>query len=113
MKSKRGALVAPCLSCSNHERDGHPMSILVDVCADLLKKRTSRRSRSEGYPTSNGASLYLELLKRCLTNYVYNDDLDLMRGESSVDLATGRRVTVKPAPVTPEKKYYGGIWPSR
>src|SRR5450631_2776033 len=106
MKSKRGALVAPCLSCSNHERDGHPMSILVDVCADLLKKRTSRRSRSEGYPTSNGASLYLELLKRCLTNYVYNDDLDLMRGELVLDTATGRTVSVRAAPGIPENKYY-------
>jgi hypothetical protein len=89
------------------------MSILVDVCTDLLKRRTYRRSRSEGYPTSNGAILYLELLKKCLTNYIYDDDLDLMRGESAVDPETGRAVTVKPAPVIQENKYYGSMWPSR
>jgi O-methyltransferase len=89
------------------------MSILVDVWADLLKKRTHRRSRSEGYPTSNGASLYLELLKRCLTNYVYDDDLDLMRGELVLDPATGRTVSVRAAPGIPENKYYGEMWPSR
>ena len=89
------------------------MSILVDVWADLLKRRTSRRSRSEGYSTSNGASLYLDLLKRCLTNYVYDDDLDLMRGELVVDPATGRTVSVTAAPGIPENKYYGEMWPSR
>src|ERR1700675_1811291 len=89
------------------------MSILLDVCADLLKKRTSSRSHSESRPTSNGASLYLELLKRCLTNYIHNDDLDLLKGEAAVDPATGRHIAVKPAPVSPENKYYGSIWPSR
>ena len=90
------------------------MSILVDVCADLLKKLTThRRTRSDGYPTNTGAILYLELLKKCLTNYIYDDDLDLKSGDSAVDPATGRYVTVRPAPVIPEEKYYGGIWPSR
>ena len=37
------------------------MSILVDVCANLLKKRTYKRSFSEGDPTSDAAVLYLEL----------------------------------------------------
>src|SRR5271167_3256979 len=64
-------------------------------------------------PTGNGAILYLELLKKCLTNYIYDDDLDLRNGETAVDPATGRYVTVKPVPADPEKKYYGGIWPSR
>jgi O-methyltransferase len=89
------------------------MSILVDVCADLLKRRTYSRSRSRRYPASDGANLYLELLKKCITNYIYDDDLDLMRGESAVDPATGHIVSVRPAPAVPEAKYYGGIWPSR
>ena len=89
------------------------MSILRNVCADLLKKRTHSRLRGESHPTSNAASLYLELLKKCLTNYIHDDDLDLMGGDFVVDAATGRYVTVKPAPATPESKYYGSIWPSR
>ena len=79
----------------------------------LLDRRTHGRSGSEGAPIGGSASLYLELLKRCLTNYIYDDDVDLLHGEFAVDPATGLYVNVKPAPVTPEGKYYGGIWPSR
>lgn len=62
---------------------------------------------------NNSAMLYLELLKRCLTNFIYDDALDLLRGEFAVDPATGRYVNIRPSPVTPEGKYYGDIWPSR
>lgn len=62
---------------------------------------------------SNGATLYLELLKRCLMNYIYDDDVDLLHGEFALDPASKRYVNLKPSPVTPEGKYFGGIWPSR
>ena len=87
------------------------MSILLSLCADLLKKRSSKPERGSD-PQRAERSLYLELLKRCLTNYIYDDDLDLMTGEVTVEPATGKYVTLKAAPVAPEKKYYGGIWPS-
>jgi hypothetical protein len=85
----------------------------TDLDADLLHKRTDGQSESRSAPLDNGAILYLELLKRCLTNYIYDDDLDLLHGEFAVDPATGLYVSVKPAPPTAEGKYYGGIWPSR
>ena len=89
------------------------MSILLNVLADLLKKGSSEKPERASDPTERAASLYLELLKKCLTNYIYDDDLDLMTGEVVVDPATGKYVTVKPAAVAPEQKYYGGMWPSR
>ena len=89
------------------------MSILLDVCRDILNKRTDRKAESEVQMTKDDAHLYIELLKKCVSNYIYNDDLDLMMGESKVDPATGKWVTVKGASFVPERKYYGGIWPSR
>jgi hypothetical protein len=95
------------------EGDGPAMSILMDLCASLLKRKTYAKPARASAPTQSEASLYLELLKKCLTNYIYDDDLDLMRGEIAVDPATGKYMTVKPVPVEPEKKYYGAMWPSR
>jgi O-methyltransferase len=57
--------------------------------------------------------LYLELLKKCVGNFIYDDDLDVMRGTFAVDAATGNFVTDHAAPSTPYRKYYGGVWPSR
>jgi len=61
----------------------------------------------------DSVKLYLDLLKRCVSNSIYDDDLDLMRGTMTLDAATGRYVAVKGVPVDPARKYFGGIWPSR
>lgn len=87
------------------------MSILLSLCADLLKGTGKPSGANE--PTVDSARLYLDLLKKCLTNYIYDDDLDLNTGEVDVDPATGKYVTRVPAHVTQEQKYLGKIWPSR
>src|SRR5258706_9204274 len=58
-------------------------------------------------------TLYLELLKKCVGNFIYDDDLDLMRGEIGVDQETGKYFTLDAALVDAQQKYDGGIWPSR
>lgn len=57
--------------------------------------------------------LYLELLKRCVSNYVYDDDLDLAQGKSAVDPASGKILPADAAHRDPRLKYYGAMWPSR
>jgi hypothetical protein len=59
------------------------------------------------------ARLYIDLLKRCVSNSIYDDDMDMMKGENVVDAETGRYVVVDPARVTLEEKYLGLIWPTR
>jgi len=90
------------------------MSVLLDLCSDLLRGSAhKRRAGGALYGSTNGAHLYLDLLKKCLCNYIYDDDLDLQQGETALDPLTGKYVTVKGAPFDPAKKFYGGIWPSR
>jgi len=48
---------------------------------------------------SPAADLYLELLKKCVGNSIYDDDLDLMRGTFSRDPVTGRIVSKDAAPM--------------
>lgn len=57
-------------------------------------------------------NLYLDLMKRCLTNHIYDGDKDLMRGEFVLDEKTGKYRAVSGADCEPEMKYLGGIWPS-
>jgi len=64
-------------------------------------------------PMNDVASLYIDLLKRCVSNSIYDDDMDMMKGENVVDAETGRYVVVDPARVTLEEKYLGLIWPTR
>ncbi len=62
---------------------------------------------------SNPVTLYVDLLKRCVSNSINDDDLDMMKGKFTVDPETGKYRSVEPAPVTGNKKHLGGIWPTR
>jgi O-methyltransferase len=66
-----------------------------------------------GLARSPTADLYIELLKNCVGNRVYDDDLDLMRGSFARDPATGKTVSTNPAPMDEDMKYFGKVWPSR
>lgn len=57
--------------------------------------------------------VYLDLLKRCVSNTIYDDDLDVMRGSFKRDPVTGKLSSVAAAPADPGRKYFGGIWPTR
>ena len=59
------------------------------------------------------ASLYIELLKKCVTNSIYNDDLDLQRGKFAVNSETNKFESVEGVPADPALKTLGKIWPSR
>lgn len=62
---------------------------------------------------SDSAELYIDLLKKCVGNFIYDDDLDLLHGEMVIDPETGKRYAVKPSVPEAYLKFYGGIWPSR
>ena len=59
------------------------------------------------------AALYLDLLMRCVTNSIYDDDLDTMRGSFRKDPQTGKLVSTDPAAADSRRKYLGAIWPTR
>jgi hypothetical protein len=63
--------------------------------------------------SGDAVKLYIDLLKRCVANFIYDDDLDLERGKFEVDPKTGKYVCIEPAPGVPEAKFVGGLWPSR
>jgi hypothetical protein len=90
------------------------VSVISKLLANVFKERRVQNDGSDADIGGNaGGALYLELLKKCVSNSIYDDDLDLMRGKVTVDPATGRHSTVEPAPANPELKYYGDMWPSR
>jgi O-methyltransferase len=62
---------------------------------------------------NNNAALYLDLLKKCLGNFIYDDDLDMMKGKFAADPKTGKSFSIEPAPAPESAKFYGGIWPTR
>lgn len=62
---------------------------------------------------TTATELYLELLKRCVSNAIYDDDLDVMRGSFTQDPASGKLIAGTPAPSDPKLKFHGGIWPTR
>jgi O-methyltransferase len=67
-----------------------------------------------GDATSNdSAKLYLDLLKKCVGNSIYDNDLDLMSGQFEIDPKTGRYVSTVASPVAAEAKYYGAMWPTQ
>jgi hypothetical protein len=59
------------------------------------------------------AELYIDLLKRCVSNTIYNDDLDVRRGSFERDAVTGKLSSMVAAPADAEERYFGGIWPTR
>jgi O-methyltransferase len=57
--------------------------------------------------------LYLDLLKKCLSDSIYDDGLDLLQGKFVMDQQTGK-VHSRDAPrAAPERKRLGLVWPSR
>jgi hypothetical protein len=57
--------------------------------------------------------LYLDLLKRCVSNTIYDDDLDVRVGTFGQDLVTGKLFSAEPAVPDAALKSIGGIWPTR
>jgi len=64
-------------------------------------------------PAAGATALYLELMKACLTNRIYDDDLDLRTGFIRRDPGSGKNVCVAGVAPDPNAKYLGHIWPSR
>jgi len=58
------------------------------------------------------AKLYVDLLKRCVSNSIYDNDLDLFSGQFGTDPKTGRYVSTVANPVSSEHKHFGDMWPS-
>lgn len=69
--------------------------------------------KSEIPVTGDPVSLYVDLLKKCVSNSINNDDLDMRIGKFAVDTNTGNYRSVEPAPATGKRKHLGWIWPTR
>jgi hypothetical protein len=64
---------------------------------------------------SASAKLYIDLLKKCVGNFIYDDDLNMLHGRVAVDPQTNECTIFEgqPIPADPREKYLGSIWPSR
>lgn len=88
------------------------MSILASLLKDIFSQK-QRAQIAENSPVHDAQELYLDLMKRCLMNYIYDDDVDQMRGEHELNSQSGKLAFVSGVHADPERKYYGGIWPSK
>ncbi len=43
---------------------------------------------------------YIDFLKKCVGNWIYDDDLILLSGEMAVDVKSGKCFAVSPEPAT-------------
>lgn len=57
--------------------------------------------------------LYLDLLKRCLCDSIYDDGLDLLQGKFVMDQQTGKLYSRDAPRAASERKRLGLTWPSR
>jgi len=62
---------------------------------------------------SDIVNLYLDLLKKCVGNFIHDDDLDLSRGKFVLDPESGKYFSDEPPQAEASLKFQGGIWPSR
>jgi len=62
---------------------------------------------------SDIVNLYIDLLKKCVGNFIYDDDFDLMRGRFVLDPESGKYFSHTPEQAEASLKFLGGIWPSR
>jgi hypothetical protein len=58
-------------------------------------------------------SLYVDLLKKCLTDSIYDDGLDMMSGTFAIDPETNMIRSIEAKTAAPDRKRLGLIWPSR
>lgn len=73
----------------------------------------TRAGGEERQGMSEPAMLYVDLLKRSLSNSLNDDDRDVRTGEFAMDGQTGSYRSVEPAPATAKRKHLGWIWPTR
>jgi O-methyltransferase len=62
---------------------------------------------------SDSLELYVDLLKRCLTDSIYDQGLDLLSGDFQLDSRSGEYHSENAQIAHPERKRLGLIWPSR
>ncbi len=89
------------------------MSLINNLCHTLWDKFTDKNSPREDPAQQAADQLYIALLKKCVSNSIYDDDLDLWRARFAVDPATGEQGTLEAAPADPKLKYHGALWPSK
>ncbi|MFO1305752.1 MAG: TylF/MycF family methyltransferase [Burkholderiales bacterium] len=85
----------------------------MGVISAVLRDIVGSRKTTEAKEYLDAARLYIDLLKRCVSNSIYDDDLDLQGVKWKMDPATGKWVTAEPEPADKKRKYFGGVWPSR
>lgn len=89
------------------------MRAIVALCKHILTKAASETAGSIRDLENPGARLYVELLKKCVSNAVYDDDRDLSQGQFAVDPESGKVVNVASLPADADDKFVGCCWPSR
>ena len=61
------------------------MSIIHSLLRNRFRSAGAIEERPNERPQHDTRALYLDLMKRCLTNYIYDDDRNLMTGVMQVD----------------------------
>lgn len=88
------------------------ISLLKYFLSSGRKKPDFLYAAIDNWSSDGAVKLYIDLLKRSVSNSIYDNDLDIMTGQYSIDPKTGRYISTVAAPVTPEAKYFGAMWPT-
>jgi hypothetical protein len=90
------------------------MSIIKNLLRNVLASRAPGVDEPQIDASKETRELYLELMKRCLMNSIYDDDEDMMTGLSELNPETGKIRFVGGGSVADAgKKRDGYIWPSK
>lgn len=87
-------------------------SLFKHFLSSGCKKPDSLYAPIDNWSSDGAVKLYIDLLKRSVSNSIYDNDLDIMTGQFAIDPNTGRYISTVAAPVAPEAKYFGGMWPT-
>lgn len=92
--------------------------MLKQVLASILGARPgatlgSSAGSARAAGSDRAVELYLDLMKRCLTNAIHDDDTDLRTGVNRYDESSGKILPVEGAAADADSKFFGTIWPSR
>ncbi len=86
----------------------------------LIKTLLSADRHAEPAPTPASASpehsgardLYIDLLRRSVSNTIYDNDMDMSIGKYEVNPETGKLKSTQAGPMDAQQKYLGAVWPT-
>ena len=86
--------------------------LTADRHAEPTPTPTSAATEPASTPEQGARDLYIDLLRRSVSNTIYDNDLDMSIGEYAVNPLTGKLKSSQAGVMDAQQKYLGAVWPS-